>query len=121
MADKIKVLKVEPHKAPEVAYIGTELSDLQEAVGGYIEFIYPENGVIIMLNEEGKLIGLEGNRYFGNDIIAGTFYVMGDDNEGDITSLPEDKIQKYERIFHTPDDISPEEVENAMGFSITFM
>ena len=35
----IRVLKVEPYKPPEEASLKNELSDLQKAVGGLIEFL----------------------------------------------------------------------------------
>ena len=49
-------------KRPEVMEIGTELKDLQDFVGGYIEvpFISPALGdrnIVVVVNEEGKLCG----------------------------------------------------------------
>lgn len=42
---------------------GTDFSleELQEVVGGYIEIIYVKGNDIMVLNEEGKLIGLPIN------------------------------------------------------------
>ena len=42
---------------------GTDFSleELQEVVGGYIEIIYVKGNDIMVLNEEGKLIGLPFN------------------------------------------------------------
>lgn len=77
----IKVLKVEPHKRPEQVYLHTDLDSLQKAVSigcdaqGLIEIIPIERGVCLLCNDEGKLLGLEGNRRFGNDILTGVFYV----------------------------------------------
>ena len=34
---------------------------MQEAVGGYIDIVGLDDNVCILLNDEGKLIGLEGN------------------------------------------------------------
>ena len=48
---------------PKPIQIGTELDDFQEAIGGGIEVTYPfEEEVGIVLNEEGKILGLPLNR-----------------------------------------------------------
>ena len=52
-----------------------------------------------MCNEEGKLIGLEGNRRLGNDIIVGVFYVMSENEDGELLSLSDRKIKHYTNIF----------------------
>ena len=92
----IKVLKVEPYKKPEVVTLKNELSSLQEAVGGLIEFVGLDydNGIDILCNEEGKLIGLEPNRKVGSDIIVGVFYVIKTNLEGDCCSLDDNEIEK---------------------------
>ena len=65
---KIKVLKVKLHEHPEVCILKNILEAMQEAVGGYIDIVGLDGNVCILLNYEGKLIGLEGNRRIGNDI-----------------------------------------------------
>ena len=59
--NKLTVLKVEPGKAPEEVTIPNTLDAMQHVVGGYIEVVYLEDACLVC-NEEGKLIGLEGNR-----------------------------------------------------------
>ena len=107
--ETIKVLLVEPEERPKVVEIGTELEDLQHAVGGDIEVVYPfEDRVGLIVNEEGKLIGLPLNRALRDennevyDIIAGSFLVAGltEDNFG---SLTEEQISKFEGLFHQPE------------------
>ena len=77
---EIKVLMVEPGKHPRVTTLKNDLDSLQEAVSigveqkGLIEIIGIAEGVCILCNEEGKLIGLEGNRRLGADILVGVFY-----------------------------------------------
>ena len=62
---EIKVLKVKPHEHPEVYMLKNTLEAMQEAVGGYIDIVGLDDNVCILLNDEGKLIGLEGNRRIG--------------------------------------------------------
>ena len=51
----MKALKIEPGKAPERIDIDNTLEALQNAVGGYIEVIYPDERrpVGLICNEEG--------------------------------------------------------------------
>lgn len=120
MSKNLTVVMVEPHKAPYVAEIDDELSALQKAVGGYIEVVGNGDGTLIICNEEGKLQGFEGNRRIrdGRSIIAGTFFVVGDDGEN-FRSLTESEVTRYMDRFKSPEDISPDEVESDMG--ITFI
>lgn len=107
--ETIKVLLVEPEERPKVVEIGTGLEDLQHAVGGDIEVVYPfEDRVGLIVNEEGKLIGLPLNRALRDennevyDIIAGSFLVAGL-TEDNIGSLTEEQIGKFEGLFHQPE------------------
>ena len=107
--ETIKVLLVEPEERPKVVEIGTGLEDLQHAVGGDIEVVYPfEDRVGLIVNEEGKLIGLPLNRALRDennevyDIIAGSFLVAGL-TEDTFGSLTEEQIGKFEGLFHQPE------------------
>ena len=79
--DTMTVLLVEPNQHPRPVEIGTELEDLQGAVGGYIEVVYP------------------GEIY---DVVAGSFLVVGltDENFG---SLTPDQMKAFEEKFHSPE------------------
>ncbi|MBO7322252.1 MAG: DUF3846 domain-containing protein [Bacteroidales bacterium] len=83
----VKCIKCEPHKKAEVVEIDTSVEGLQEAVGGWFEFVYParlcdiNERLLLMCNEEGKLEGLEPSRILRDDdkpydVIAGTCYIM---------------------------------------------
>lgn len=101
----MRVILVQPKKEPELVEMGERLKDLQEAVGGYIEAVYPfEDEVCLICNEEGKLLGLEPNRplYDDNghiyDYICGPFIVAGltIDNFG---SLTDKQVTTYTEKF----------------------
>lgn len=86
MKDKeITVLTVEPGKHPVVTALKNNWDSLQKVVSiganyqGLIEIICIEDGICLLCNEKGKLIGLEGNRRVGNDIITGVFYIVAED------------------------------------------
>ena len=116
MQNEIKVVIVEPHKNPTITTIKTKLENLQEAVGGLIEIIDIEDDVCILCNEEGKLTGLEGNRALGEDILVGTFYVCGSNDEGDLVSLTDSQIEKYIQFFWEPQTFTQQEIENTLVF-----
>lgn len=102
MEDKIRVLKVEPGKAPKAVEMDNTLRAMQEMVGGYIQLVPFEKGACVVCNEDGKLIGLEVNRRFGHDILVGTFFVAGDDGGEDFCSLTDEQIEKYSQQFKEP-------------------
>ena len=119
---EITVLMVEPGQHPRVTTLKNDLDSLQKAVSigadqqGLIEIISLENGDCILCNEEGKLIGLEGNRRFGDDILTGVFYVMSETPDGDLKSLSRDKIKLYTERFWEPEAFSREDIETALFF-----
>ena len=102
---EIVVLMVEPGKHPVELKLTNELDALQKAVSigttyqGLIEIIPLEDNVCLLCNEEGKLIGLEGNRRVGGDIITGVFYIVGENKDGELTSLPQEKMEYYKKDF----------------------
>lgn len=106
--DTMTVLLVQPNAYPKVIQIGSALEDLQHAVDGDIEAVYPfEDSVGVICNEEGKLRGLPANRALRDedghiyDVIAGSFLVVGLGEE-DFCSLSAEQIDKFEALFHQP-------------------
>ena len=117
---EITVLMVEPGKHPVVTTLENSLDALQKAVSigadyqGLIELVEIEKGIFVMCNEEGKLIGLEGNRRIGADIIAGVFYVLGENGRGDLCSLSKSDIDKYMERFWNVEYYDTTDVEHAL-------
>ena len=109
---EITVLKVEPGKAPEEVTIPNTLEAMQEMVGGFIEIVYLDD-VCLVCNEEGKLMGLEGNRRVGYDIIAGTFFLAGATDYGEFCSLTQEQLNQFSYRFAQPETFRPEELEKA--------
>ena len=92
-----------------VKEIDPGLHALQAEVGGDIAASYPfDDPVGLVLNDEGKLIGLDLNRSLRDehgeiyDIVAGTFLVVGLGEES-FTSLPPELAQKYMEHFKQPE------------------
>lgn len=95
---KIRVLIVEPNKEPKQIRIEHTLDKLQNIVDGLIEYVELDYNTDIICNEEGKLLNLELNRKLGNDIIAGTFIIVGQ-HCGETISLSRKQIKQYKEMF----------------------
>ena len=120
---EITVLKVEPMKEAVIACLKNDLDSLQKAVSigaseqGLIEFVWLEDNVSILCNEEGKLIGLEANRRLGDDILCGVFYIVAENDEGELISLTDLQQERYSKMFRDPDLIFKDEVSRTV-FSV---
>lgn len=106
---ELTVLLIEPEARPREVTIPAGLESLQQAVGGWIEAVYPfDDPVALIVNEEGKLDGLPLNRALCHqdgevyDILAGNILVVGLGEE-DFTSLPPKMMIKYKEMFHQPE------------------
>lgn len=103
------VLVVEPLKPAYLKTISGDLKSLQKEVGGLIDATYPfEDRVAVVLNDKGKLDYLMPNRGLydndGNlyDIVAGTFLVVGLEDES-FCSLNEEMAAKYLEKYKFPE------------------
>lgn len=118
----VKAIKVEPKKPPCVVDLNTDLDSLQKAVSigapdqGLIEFVYLGDNVSILCNEEGKLIGLEANRRLGDDILCGVFYVVAENEDGELMSLTLAQQEHYSQMFEEPDVIDQADVGKTIFF-----
>ena len=109
MMNELTVLVIEPEKKPYVKSIPSGLASLQQAVGGYIQAIYPwDDPCAIICDEEAKLKNSQYNRVLRDedgdicDVIAGTFLVVGLGAENFI-SLESRYIRKYSELFAVPE------------------
>ena len=95
----MKVIVKEPGMASEYREVDNTLDSMQEIVGGYIECVFLGDGAVMVCNEEGKLMGMQMNFPFHNDIIVGTVFVCGTDEEGDFTDVPI-TLEEWEEIVN---------------------
>ena len=109
VTEQMTVLVVEPEKKPYAKEISSGLSSLQHEVGGYIQAVYPyEEPVAIICDEEAKLKGSELNRVLRDedgkiyDVVAGTFLIVGLDEE-DFASLTPEHMKQFKEKFDTPE------------------
>lgn len=103
---KIKVLLLEPNKSPEPMEIDNTLETFQKLVEGYIEIVpLQENSkVFIVLNDEGKLLGLEPNFFWYNDIIVGNAVFVRSNGMGDFTNLTNEDLEEIYNFLDIDED-----------------
>lgn len=119
----MKIVYVVPNEKPIVMNIGNNLQTYQNLVGGYIEVVYPfDDNAVLVCNDEGKFNGSAFNRYLmidgrPYDAIMGAFFIIGDDGEGDFTSLTDEQIKKYTEMYSDiPEFDRPDLAEPRIGF-----
>ena len=97
--NKIKILYKETEKEPKIMEIEDKLEIMQELVDGLIEII-PYNDVLIVCNDEGKLLNMKPNILFDYDYIAGNCFFVGDDykNAG-FKSLTDKQIEAIKEML----------------------
>ena len=79
-----RLLKASGEILPNVSI--STLKEMQELVGGYIEFVYTEKKLVLIVNEEGLIISLPVNQMASE--IANQVVV------GDVIEVPELEFQK---------------------------
>lgn len=78
----MKVIKIVPGREPEMVDIDNTLKALQQAVGGYIETVtLPRTGLVVIVNEEGRLLDLPKNGVLNigplmDQLLVGTVLVV---------------------------------------------
>lgn len=107
----MRILKIEPGKAPYVKEMADGLEAIQQEVQGLFQPVYMEDGVLLCCNDEGKLNGMAPNRRLEDDIICGPFFLVGDDLEGSLCSLTDEQVARYTELFREPEQFTGQEPE----------
>lgn len=89
----MKAIIKEVGQMPRVEDIKNDLATLQGLVGGYIEGVRLGQGIMLIVNEEGKLDGLPANFPLGNAVIVGTAVFVADGFDGEFTDLSDAQIE----------------------------
>lgn len=109
-SEEIQVVIVEPEKKPYKKTIKNDLDNMKDIVGGWIENVFigeTETGARlgIVINEEGKLIGLPYNRRIigrgGSDVLVGNMFITAYNLQGDNISLSDSMAEKLIKRFST--------------------
>lgn len=90
---KIKVVLQHPGEVSVIATVPNTLKAMQQAVGGYIETLTLPNGLLVVLDEEGRLKGLKPNVRSMYGVFVGTVLITKSNDEGELVSLTPEQIQ----------------------------
>ena len=99
----LKVLIKNVNESLEEKMVETDLSSLQELVGGYMETLTLDKSVILICNEDGNLRRLENNFVLYNDTgildtIVGNVFFTTENGHGDFVDLTQEQID-YVKIL----------------------
>lgn len=112
--EKLTAIVVDFERKPKIVQIKRGYEELQRIVGGTFSVVYPfADEVGLVVNDEGKLLGLPLNRSLRidgelrdqgevYDIIAGKFLVLGIKDDG-WCDLSEELQAKFMARFATPE------------------
>jgi hypothetical protein len=100
--EKIKVAIVKYGEMPYLTEIPNTLEALKDIVKGYIEMIrLPFNhNLVLICNEEGKLLNLPPTMDLGYDVICGDFLIAKDIGLGEIGSLTPANIEELNNYLN---------------------
>lgn len=105
--EKLKILYKKVAETPEVMMIEDTLEEKQKLVGGLIEVVSYDEDIVLVCNEEGKILNMQPNLLFDYDYIAGNCFFVGDDFENSgFKSLTDEQIEKLKEIIKERDFIS---------------
>ena len=104
----MKVLYIEPLRAPRVVEIEHTLFEMRRLVDGDIAATYPwDDKVALVHNDNAIAEGKPMNRVLEDfDIVRGSFFLAGLGEE-DFTDLPEALVKKYTEKFKYPEVFIP--------------
>lgn len=101
MGKTVTALMVEPGKGPRAVrlYTGGDFLKCAVSVGApypcSAELLQLEKNVGILFNGEAHILGLQKNRLVDGKAIPGVFYVVGLDDQGNITSLSYSAVDEW--------------------------
>lgn len=99
MDKQLRVLIKKVGEPPEEKIIEGTLDEYQKIVGGLIEVISYQD-VLLICNDEGKLLQMQPNLNFDYDYIAGDCFFIGDDYENaEFKSLTDKQIGNLKEMI----------------------
>ena len=97
--EELKIVLKKVGEEPEVINIENTLEAKQKLVDGLIEVIRIAEDILLICNEEGKLLNMPPNLIFDYDYIAGNCFFIGDDYlKGSFKSLSDEQIEEVKEI-----------------------
>lgn len=87
---KIKIVVQNPGEISTIAEVNNTLEAMQKLVGGYLETLTLNNGLVLVMDEEGRLKGLPENvRCVQAGTIVGRIFITRAEGESFVSLTPE--------------------------------
>ena len=101
MSEKLRVVVKEVGKKAKVEIVENTLEAFQEVVDGYIEILPLNSNLVIVLNEEGKLLDLETNINISNgsakdNLVGNILFVNTNNDLGTFESITDENLDFLE-------------------------
>lgn len=81
MSRLLKAIVKEPGKEPEEFIVADDYKGLKSIVGGHLESVTVEEGLVVLCDDEGRLKGKPYNCWFDGINFRGTIVVLGSKGE----------------------------------------
>ena len=99
MSKELKIV-VKVGEQPTIETIENTLEAKQKIVNGLIEVVPYNDEILLVCNEESKLLDMPPNLIFDYDYIAGDCFFVGNDyKKGDFNSLTERQIEEVKEMI----------------------
>ena len=92
MKEVLQGIMLHEKKEPAILYIQNNLEELQGLVEGNIEVSRLGDGILAIINEEGRLIGMKPNPVFQRYV--GPVYLIGEDGEN-FDDFPAEHLETF--------------------------
>ena len=106
----MKAILIEPHAAPIELEIENNGGSFREYLGGPVERFCPfDDKVVLYRSVYGKMLNMPFNRAIRNEqgdiieLIAGSFLILGVDDQSNLVGLSDSLASKYLEIFREPE------------------
>ena len=110
---------IEPMEHPKIAYIVPSMKAFRKYVDadcieyGGVEAKKLEKHIYAVFNKDRFLTNLEPNRRIGDDIIAGTMYIVAINDKRFPISLTDEQVSKYALHFYNVETFDDMDVAEA--------
>lgn len=101
--NKFKILVIEPRKEPSIKTVNNIENALVKIIGDNLKNIRLKNNIDLVYNDEGKINNLDFNRIITDDVLCGTFAIVGQYKD-EWVSLTSKQIRFYKKRFQLKHD-----------------
>jgi len=106
--ERIQVMVFEPGREAHFEGIKNRIDVYENIVGGKTQIANLDRDTVLVYNKDNKSKELLPNRYVGQDIICGTFFIAKDTGNELYESIEQRDARYYAKLYGQPESISKE-------------